>query len=136
MTDTATLSAPTKQAASNAVSKASRTSTSAIPKFALDAIGAQTARVSDILIAAADAIEELTANNATSLPETAKGFADTASLKLRGLADRATEDEAARLVETLQRTAANHPLATAGIGAAIGAALGIALSRLGRAAKA
>lgn len=135
MTDAATLSVPTRKT-TNAVTKASSGSGSALPKFALDAIGAQTARVSEILIAAADAIEELTASNGAALPDAAKSFAGTASTKLRGLADRATEEEAAKLVETLQRSAASHPLATAGIGAAIGAALGLALSRLGRPAKA
>lgn len=129
MTDAATLSPPAKRTGSNAVSKAAPGQ--GLPKFARDAIGAQATRISDILVAAAAAIDELAASN-TSLPDGAKGFANTASSRLRGLADRATEDEAARLVETLRRTAASHPVATASIGAAIGAALGLALSRLGR----
>jgi ElaB/YqjD/DUF883 family membrane-anchored ribosome-binding protein len=134
VTEAATIETPAKRTTTSGVSKA--TGGVAIPKFALDAIGTQATRVSDILIAAADAIEELTASNSTALPEAAKGFASTASSKLRGLADRATEEEAARLVQTLQSTARDHPVATASIGAAIGAALGIALSRLGKPAKA
>lgn len=131
-TNTATLEAPAKRTPARTSAPANRDSGFQVPKFAMDAIGAQATRVSDILTAAADTIDEL---NTASLPDTARNFAGTASSKLRGLADRATEDEAARLVEALQRTAASHPLATASIGAAIGAALGMALSRLSRPAK-
>lgn len=124
MTEAATLT-PAKTAAKPAPST--------VPKFALDAVGAQVGRVSDILSSAADAIDDLLTSNGAALPESAQGFVKNASGKLRELSDKATEEEAGKLLENLQRTAADHPIATAGIGAAIGTALGLALSRLGRA---
>lgn len=124
MTEAATLT-PAKPAAKSAAP--------AVPQFALNAVNAQVGRVSEILSSAADTIDELLSNNGSALPESAQGFVKTASGKLRELSDRATEEEAGKLLETLQRTAADHPVATASIGAAIGTALGLALSRLGRA---
>lgn len=124
MTEAATLT-PAKPA--------TKTTTPAVPQFALNAVNAQVGRVSDILSSAADTIDELLSSNGSALPESAQGFVKTASGKLRELSDKATEEEAGKLLETLQRTAADHPVATASIGAAIGTALGLALSRLGKA---
>lgn len=124
MTEAATLT-PAKPVA--------KSTAPAVPQFALNAVNAQVGRVSDILSSAADTIDDLLSNNGSALPESAQGFVKNASGKLRELSDRATEEEAGKLLETLQRTAAEHPVATASIGAAIGTALGLALSRLGRA---
>ncbi|MEP6785936.1 MAG: hypothetical protein ABI898_09375 [Sphingomonadales bacterium] len=126
MTDTTTLPAPVKRTAKP------KPASSAVPKFAVDMVNAQVGRVSEILVAAADTIDDLMKSNGSALPEAAKGLATTTSGKLRDLSERATEEEAGKLLENLQRTAADHPVATASIGAAIGTALGLALSRLGR----
>lgn len=128
-----TLDVPKKRAANGTVSK--MPTSPAIPKFAMNAVNAQVGRVSEILTTAADAIDELGKNSALALPDGAKGFVSSASAKLRDLADRATEEEAGSLIKALQRNAADHPIAAAGIGAAIGTALGIALSRLSRPAR-
>ncbi len=106
---------------------------SALPQFAADAANRQIARVSTILSEAANSIDEL-AGESSALPANVSGFASSASGRLRDLAERAAAQDAGKLVDTLQRSAASHPFATAGIGAAIGAVLGLALVRFGRAA--
>lgn len=102
-----------------------------LPKFALDAADDQIARVAEILTTAANAIEALLDNKALPLNNTIREFVVSSAGKIRGLADRATEKEAADLMVALQRAAANHPAATAGVGATIGASLGVALVALG-----
>lgn len=103
----------------------------ALPQFALDAANRQVARLSAALAGAADTIDELGGGVDPPLPEAFKGFAANASGTLRDLADRAGEQDASQFVRNLQRIAASHPVATAGIGAAIGAVLGLVLVRLG-----
>jgi ElaB/YqjD/DUF883 family membrane-anchored ribosome-binding protein len=106
---------------------------SALPQFAADAANRQIARVSTILSDAADSLEEL-AGESSALPANVSWFASAASGRLRDLAERTEAQDAGKLVDSLQRSTARHPFATAGIGAAIGAIGGLALVRLGRAA--
>lgn len=105
---------------------------SAIPQFAINAANRQFSRVAEVLTGTAEAIDDLLASQELPLPDGIHGFAETASDTLRGLADRASEQEAGDLLAGLQRTATNQPWATASICAALGAALGLALTRLGR----
>jgi hypothetical protein len=102
-----------------------------VSRYALGAVNGQIGRVSAILTGTADSIDEILGGTASPLPEQARGFVTTTSGKLRDLADLATEEEAQKLLEGLQRSAARHPAVTAGVGAALGAALGLALARLG-----
>lgn len=122
-------------ATDTAAPAAAETRTAATPsrvmKMAQTAVGAQVGRVSEILINAADSIDDLLGGSNSPLPEGAKTYVASTSGKLRDLADRATEEEAGKMVEALQRTAASHPAATAGIGAALGAVLGLVLAKLG-----
>jgi hypothetical protein len=104
---------------------------SGVMQFAQGALSAQVGRVSEILNNTADAIDQLLGGSDLPLPDGAKGFVTSTSGKLRDMADRTTEDEAGKLLEALQRTAAAHPATTAGFGAALGAALGLALAKLG-----
>ena len=107
-------------------------SSSAIPRFAINAATSQMKRLTDILAAAADTIDAVIAQNSATLPRSVSAFTNSASSSLRNLADHATEEKAEELLQSLQRRAAQNPVATASIGAAIGTALGVALSRLNR----
>ncbi len=129
-TDAEALSSP-KQAAHIATANNDAKSASGVMRFAQNAVSAQAERVSEVLNSAADAIDGLVGGANLPLPDGAKGFISSASGKLRDMADRTSEEEASKMLETLQRTAADHPAATAGLGAALGAALGLALAKLG-----
>lgn len=100
-------------------------------QFARDVVSGPLNRVSEILTTAADTIDNLLGGESSPLPESAKGIVSSTSSKLRAMGDRASEDEAAKLIASLQKTASDHPAATAGIGATVGAALGLALAKLG-----
>jgi ElaB/YqjD/DUF883 family membrane-anchored ribosome-binding protein len=127
----------TDQIDSNTAAQTAKSSSAEPGKFSLMGQLARTAasgsidRVSGILTGAADSIDEILGRSDLPLPESAKSAVSSTSNKLRAIADRATVEEAEKLLENLQKTAAYHPAATAGIGAAIGAALGIALAKLG-----
>ncbi len=131
-TDTAARPAAAKAGSKSSTAVAKRNTSSTVTKFALSAVNTQVGRVSKILNGTADAIDEILSGKNSPLPDTAKGVATSTSAKLRALAGRANEEEAAKLIEGLQRVAANHPAATAGIGAALGAALGLALAKLSK----
>ena len=120
-----------KEAANIVTANNDAKSASGVMRFAHNAVSAQVGRVSEILNSAADAIDELLGSTSLPVPDGAKGFISSASGKLRDMADRTSEEEASKMLETLQRTAADHPAATAGLGAALGAALGLALAKLG-----
>ncbi len=104
---------------------------SVVSQFARQAASGPLSRVSEVLGATADTLDKLLGGVSSPLPDTAKGIVTSASAKLRSLGDRATEEEAAKLIASLQTVAADHPAATAGISAAVGAALGLALTKLG-----
>ena len=131
-TMTATHEPKTKAAALAEPEAPAEQSTSKIPAFALNAANAQVRKLGDILGGAADSIDDLIGKNSSLLPEAVQGFASTASSRLRELADSASEEQAEQLLKNLQKGAAEHPIATAGIGAAIGTALGVALSRISK----
>jgi ElaB/YqjD/DUF883 family membrane-anchored ribosome-binding protein len=108
-----------------------RSLATSLPRFAVVAADKQIGRISDALTGAADTIDGLVSDEATQLPEAVRDLIRSASGKLRGVADSASEQDAAGLLNGLQQLAAKNPAVTAGIGAAIGAALGLALARIG-----
>jgi hypothetical protein len=130
--DIAARLATTKRSPTSSTAGAKKDTSSVVAKFMLNAVNTQVGRVSEILNGTADSIDEILGGKDSPLPDTAKGVATSTSAKLRELAGRANEEEAAKLIKGLQRTAANHPAATAGIGAALGAALGLALAKLSK----
>ena len=130
--DIAARPATAKRSPTSSTAGARKDTSSVVAKFMLNAVNAQVGRVSEILNGTADSIDEILSGKDSPLPDTAKGVATSTSAKLRELAGRANEEEAAKLIKGLQRTAANHPAATAGIGAALGAALGLALAKLSK----
>jgi hypothetical protein len=111
--------------------RADRDVMGALPQFAANLAGAPAARVAGALTGAADSIDAIASGDDFPGNDTLRDFATSASQKLRDLAGRADPEEAGRLVAALQRKAAEHPAATAGVGAALGAVLGLVLARLG-----
>lgn len=126
--ETATTATPKQSAAAG---KTQSMPPSGVFRFAQTAVNAQVGRVSEILNGTADSIDDLLGGSNSPLPDSAKGYVTSTSGKLRELADRATEEEASKLLRNLQQAASNHPAATMGLGAALGAALGLALAKLG-----
>jgi hypothetical protein len=126
--DTTTISTPKQTATAG---KTQSMPPSGVFQFAQAAVSAQVGRVSEILNGTADSIDELLGGSNSPLPESAKGYVTSTSGKLRELADRATEEEASKLLRNLQQAASSHPAATMSLGAALGAALGLALAKLG-----
>lgn len=102
-----------------------------VPQFALDAADAQIATWSTAVVDAADTIERLVASESLPVPDAVRDLATSTTQKLRSLGQSASEQQAADLVAGLQRTAAAHPAAAIGVGAAIGAALAGVLIKLG-----
>jgi len=131
-TPTETPGAPVRATRPNGAAPEAKGGASAVPGFMLKAADTQVARAAAVLRGAADTIEDLVGKEGTEVPETIRTFAANAVDTLRRYGDRADETEAAAMIEKLQRSAAAHPLTTAGIGAALGAALGYALTRLGQ----
>jgi hypothetical protein len=117
--------------AGNEAASSTKPPATLLPKSALNAADDQIARVAEILTTAANGIEALLDNKALPLNNTIREFVVSSAGKIRDLANRATEKEAADLMVALQRAAANNPAATAGVGATIGASLGVALVALG-----
>ena len=115
---------PTDESASSGVA-------SFVPQFALDAADAKIATWSGAVIDAADTIERLLSSESLPVPDAARDLAKTTTQKLRSLGTTASEQQAAEVVAGLQRTAAAHPAASIGVGAAVGAALAALLVRLG-----
>jgi ElaB/YqjD/DUF883 family membrane-anchored ribosome-binding protein len=101
-------------------------------QFAVKAVDRQFGRLSGALNGVADSIEEFVDRPDSPVDETLKGYAASASEKLRSLAERTGDQDAAEMLGSIRRAAVDHPVATAGIGAAIGAALGFALVAFGR----
>ena len=64
------------------------------------------------------------------VPDAVRDLATSTTQKLRNLGTKASEQDAAELAAGLQRTAAAHPAASIGVGAAVGAALATLLVRL------
>jgi ElaB/YqjD/DUF883 family membrane-anchored ribosome-binding protein len=120
---------------SNGVSPAYKSANSGaasfVPQFALDAADAKIATWSGVVIDAADTIERLLSSESLPIPDAARDLAKTTTQKLRSLGTTASEQQAADVVAGLQRTAAAHPAASIGVGAAVGAALAALLVRLG-----
>lgn len=110
----------------------SSTGPSLVPSFALDAADAKIATWSGAIIDAADTIEKLIGAESLPIPETVRELATSTTQKLRSLGTTAGEQQAAELVASLQRSAAAHPAASIGVGAAVGAALATLLVRLGK----
>ena len=107
------------------------TTRTVVPQFALDAADAKIATWSAAIIDAADTIERLVASESLPVPHGVRDLATTTTAKLRSLGTKSSEQDAAEMVAGLQRTAAAHPAASIGIGAAIGAALATVLVRMG-----
>src|ERR1700712_4569591 len=120
---------------SNDVKPADKTASSGaasfVPQAALDAADAKIATWSGLVIDAADTIERLLSSESLPVPDAARDLAKSTTQKLRSLGTAASEQQAADLVAGLQRTAAAHPAASIGVGAAVGAALAALLVRLG-----
>lgn len=102
-----------------------------IPNFALDAADAKIATWSAAIVDAADTIERLVGAESLPVPDAVRELATSTTQKLRNFGSAAGEQQAVDLVAGLQRTAAAHPAASIGIGAAVGAALATLLVRLG-----
>jgi ElaB/YqjD/DUF883 family membrane-anchored ribosome-binding protein len=101
-----------------------------VPQSALDAADAKIASWSGLVIDAADTIERLIGSESLPVPDAARELAKNTTQKLRSLGTAASEQQAADLVAGLQKTAAAHPAASIGVGAAVGAALAALLVRL------
>lgn len=102
-----------------------------VPQFALNAADAKIATWSGAIVDAANAIEQLVGAESLPVPDAVRDLATTTTRRLRDLGTQAGEQEAREIVLGLQRTAAAHPAAAIGAGAAIGAALAALLVRLG-----
>lgn len=102
-----------------------------IPQFALDAADGQIARIAGALNTVADTFEGLLDNKAVPLGDSAKEYVRSTADKIRGLGDRAGEQDAADILLAAQRAASDHPAVSAGLGAVIGASIGLALAALG-----
>lgn len=102
-----------------------------VPQFALDAADAKIASVSAAIVDAADTIERLVGSESLPVPENVRELATSTTQKLRNFGARSGEYDAAELVGGLQRTAAAHPAASIGVGAAVGATLAALLVKLG-----
>lgn len=129
MVDVETPTAPSAKGGEGEASQGP-TRRAGIPQSALDAANGQIGRVAQALSGAAESIDEVVADDQVALPEAVKGLAASASGTLRSYADRASAQDAGQAFEGLQRAAAAHPVAAAGVGAAVGAAMGIALAYL------
>lgn len=105
-----------------------------VPQFALDAADAKIAALSSAVVGAADTIDQFLSSSSSSVPESAREFATSISQKLRSLGTNAGEQQAADLVQGLQKKAAAHPAAAMGVGALIGAALAGLLVHFGSSA--
>lgn len=102
-----------------------------VPQFALDAADAKIASVSAAIIDAADTIERLVASESLPVPDGVRELATSTTQKLRTFGTRSGDYDAAELVGGLQKTAAAHPAASIGLGAAVGATLAALLVKLG-----
>jgi len=105
---------------------------SGFSQFAFNAVDRQFGRLSGALNGVAESIDEFVDRPDSPIDDTLRGYATSASEKLRSLADRTGEQDAAEMLGSIRRAATKYPVATAGIGAAIGAALGVALVAFGR----
>ena len=119
---------PSSTASAQTRSSAPRT---IVPQFALDAADAKIASVSAAIVDAADTIERLVASESLPVPDGVRELATSTTQKLRTFGTRSGDYEAAELVGGLQRTAAAHPAASIGLGAAVGATLAALLVKLG-----
>lgn len=102
-----------------------------VPQFALDAADAKIASVSAAIVDAADTIERLVASESLPIPDGVRELATSTTQKLRTFGTRSGDYDAAELVGGLQKTAAAHPAASIGLGAAVGATLAALLVKLG-----
>ncbi|MBN8808279.1 MAG: hypothetical protein J0I47_08590 [Sphingomonas sp.] len=102
-----------------------------MPQFALEAADAKIATWSTAIVDAANTIERLLSSESLPVPDGVRDLATSTTEKLRGFGTKAGEQDAKELVAGLQRTAAAHPAASIGVGAAIGAALAAVLVRMG-----
>lgn len=102
-----------------------------VPQFALDAADARIATWSAAIVDAADTIERLVASESLPVPDGVRDLATSTTKKLRNFGTQSGDYDAAELVGGLQRTAAAHPAASIGLGAAVGATLAALLVKLG-----
>jgi hypothetical protein len=102
-----------------------------VPQFALDVADAKIATWSTAIVDAADTIERLVASESLPVPDGVRDLATATTKKLRSFGTQSGDYDAAELVSGLQRTAAAHPAASIGLGAAIGATLAALLVRFG-----
>lgn len=123
---------PSNAATASSSENAPSAEASILPAFALEAADAKIATWSSAIVDAADTIEGLVASESLPVPDAVRDLATSTTQKLRQVGTTAGEQEAAELVASVQRTAAAHPAAAIGVGAAIGAALAALLVRLGK----
>jgi ElaB/YqjD/DUF883 family membrane-anchored ribosome-binding protein len=105
---------------------------SAFSQFAIVAVDRQTARLSSALTGVAESIETLVDRADPPLDDVFRGYGSAASDRLKTLAARIDDQNAAEMLGNIRRAAVDHPVATVGIGAAVGAAFGLAVITLGR----
>ncbi len=105
---------------------------SAFSQFAIVAVDRQTARLSSALTGVAESIETLVDRADPPLDDVFRGYGSAASDRLKTLAARIDDQDAAEMLGNIRRVAVDHPVATVGIGAAVGAAFGLAVITLGR----
>lgn len=117
------------------VDKSSNAPRTLVPQFALDAADAKIATWSAAIVDAADTIERLVGSESLPVPDGVRDLATSTTQKLRSFGTQSGEYDAAELVGGLQRTAAAHPAASIGLGAAVGATLAALLVKLGTAGK-
>lgn len=107
---------------------------SGLTQFAARVMDRQAGRLAVTLTGIADSIDASVARSDPQIGETLKGYAVSASDRLRILARRTGDQDAADLISGLGRAAVRHPVVTTGVGAMVGAAFGVALVMLGRSA--
>ncbi len=105
---------------------------SAFSQFAIVAVDRQTARLSSALTGVAESIETLVDRADPPLDDVFRGYGSAASDRLKTLAARIDDQDAAEMLGNIRRVAVDHPVATVGIGAAVGAVFGLAVVTLGR----
>jgi len=105
---------------------------SAFSQFAIVAVDRQTTRLSSALTGVAESIEALVDRADPPLDDAFRGYGSAASDRLKNLAARIDDQDAAEMLGNIRRVAVDHPVATVGIGAAMGAVFGLAVVTLGR----
>jgi len=105
---------------------------SAFSQFAIVAVDRQAGRLSSALTGVAESIDTLVDRADPPLDDVFRGYGSAASDRLKSLAARIDDQDAAEMLGNIRRVAVDHPVATVGIGAAVGAVFGLAVVTLGR----